>query len=262
MVEEGIAHARERYRPSRDTPTPKIAFARWTEHIESLPELVASRELAGLPDKELSALAQEFAKAPRRKRTDVFRFSFAAAAILATTGAGFAYADFMDPARAVGLSPLAAAAGACFGAAFVAFGAGIWTGFRLVPTESAYAKLGLLVGALDEQHPWLYKAYFAMRDAAALAYRDKVLRERGCIRGMDYLLMREIAELHENMELTQNARTVAASVQGASEVLAPATTHVTPPVVQLAPAAPVAAAPPQSAATAKVLTLGPSSEAA
>lgn len=236
------------------------AIAQWTERVAGLPELAASRELAGLSDEQLSALALEFEMAPRRERTDLCRFSFPVSALLALTGAGFALAEVVAPGDALGLSPLAAGAVAFFGTAFIALCAGTLTQMRLVPAEAAYGKVGLLVSVLNEQHPWLYNAYFVIRNPSALAYREKVLRERGPIRGMDYLLMRQIAELQESMELTHNARAVAASVQGVTEVLDPAaTTHALPPALHLAPSAAVASVPPPASAPGKVLTLGTSS---
>jgi hypothetical protein len=263
MPEDDVPYARESYRHSHADRTAKMAFALWTERVAGLSDLVVSRELAGMSDEQLCELALEFEQAPRRKRTDMFRFSFTASALLALAGAGFAYAElFMGPVKTVGLSPLVAGAGAFFGAAFIALCVGTWTRIRLVPTEVAYGKVGLLVAMLNEQHPWLYKAYFVIRNPAALAYREKVLRERGPIRGMDYLLMCQVAELQENMELTQNARAVAAAVQGASEVLAPAAIHAVPSVVQLAPSATVALASPLAATPGKALTRGASPEAA
>ena len=261
MPEVDVPDARESYRPARAAPTAKIAFAQWTDRVAAgLPDLVTSRELAGLSDEQLSALAREFERTPRYRRTDMLRFSFAAAALLALAGAGFGYGEATAPVRVAGISPLVAGAAASFGAAFVALCAGTWAKLRLVPNQAAYAKVGLLVGALHEQHPWLYIAYFALRNPAALAHQDKVLRERGPLRGMDYLLMRQLSELEENMQLTKNTRTIVAAVQGESEVL-PAATHTAPSVVQLAPAAAAAPGPILAATPGKVLTLGASSGA-
>jgi hypothetical protein len=258
MTDIDVPHVRESYRSSQAAPTAKMAFAQWTERIARLPDLVASRELAGLSDDQLSALALEFENAPRYKRTDIFRFSFAVAALLALAGAGLAYGEFTTPDKAAGLSPLVVGAAAFAGAAFIALCAGTLTRLRLVPTEAAYGKVGLLVGVLNEQHPWLYNAYFVIRNPAAHAYREKVVRKRGPIRGMDYLLMRQVAELEEDMALTQNTRAVVAALQGEGEVMAPEITHAAPSVVQLALSAAMAPAPHLAAASGKVLTLGAS----
>jgi len=259
MTEEDVLHSRERFRPSPAARTPEMALAYWTERIAGLSDLVASRELAGLSDEELSALALEYEKAPRRKRTDVLRHAYAASALLALMGGGLALVEATTPGQAVQLSPFVQGAGVCFVSAFIAVCAGTFSNLRLVPTEAAYGKLGLWVGLLNEQHPWLYRAYVVLRNPAALNYRDKVLRERGPIRGMDYVMMCEIAEIHAKMELTQNARAVASAVQGTSEVLAQ---QGVPPVVQVTPATGHVPAPTLTAVPGSVLSLGGSTEAA
>ena len=259
MTEEDVLHARERYRPSPAARTPEMALVYWTERIAGLSDLVASRELAGLSDEELSALALEYERTPRRKRTDVLRHAYVASALFALTGGGLALAAATTPGQAVELSPLIQGAGVCAVSAFIAVCAGTLSSLRLVPTEAAYGKLGLYVGLLSEQHPWLYRAYVVLRNPAALNYRDKVLRERGPIRGIDYVMMCEIAEIHAKMELTQNARSVASAVQGTNEVLAQL---VVPPVTQAAPPAGHAPAPTLTAVPGNVLSLGGSTEAA
>lgn len=260
MTDDDVLHVRENYRPSKGQPTPARAYAHWTGRVADLPELAVCRELAGLPDEQLRALALEFEKAPHRSRGDVFRFSFGAAAVLAFAAAALAIAEMTVPGPAVGRSTYVVGAGVFAASALIALCVGGLTRLRQVPIDAAYGRLGLLVGLLDEQHPWLYKAYFVLRNPAATAYRDKVLRERGPIRGMDHVLMRQIAELQEGLELTQNARAVAAAVQAASEVLADAGTHSAPAAVTVPAAA--ASAPSLAAVPAKVLTLGATSEAA
>jgi hypothetical protein len=48
-----------------------------------------------------------------------------------------------------------------------------------------------------------------VRDRAADAYRRHVLSERGPLRGVDYLMMREIAHANDALEMTRVARSVA-----------------------------------------------------
>jgi hypothetical protein len=259
MTEEGVPHSRERYRPSPPARTPEAAAAYWTERIAGLSDLAASRELAGLSDEELSALALEYERTPHRKRTDVLRHAYVASALLALAGTGLALVEATSPGPAVALSPFIQGAGVCFVSAFLAVCAGALSSLRLVPIEAAYGKLGLSVGLLNEQHPWLYRAYVVLRNPAALNYRDKVLRERGPVRGMDYVMMCEIAEIHAKMELTQNARAVASAVQGTSEVLAQ---QIVPPAVQAATATGHAPAPALTSTPGHVLSLGGSTEAA
>lgn len=252
MTDDDVLHAREHYRPSRGPSTPAQAFAHWTARVAETPDLVVCRELAGLPDEQLQALALAYEQAPRHRRSDVFRFSFGAAAVLALAGAALAIAELTIPGPVVGRSTYFLGAGAFLGGAFIALCVGALSALRQVPTEAAYTKLGLLVGPLDPQHPWLYKAWFVVRNPAAMAYRDKVVRERGPVRGLDHVLMRRIADLQENMDLTLNARAVAATVQAAGD--APASAVNT--------AASAASAPPLAAVPGKVLSLGASSEAA
>jgi hypothetical protein len=90
-----------------------------------------------------------------------------------------------------------------------------------MPVEVAYGNVGLYVGALDAQHPWLYKTYLVMRNEAANRYRQRVLAQRGCLRGADYVLMREIARVDEVSVMTQTASAVTAQVQQAPEQAVP-----------------------------------------
>ena len=53
-----------------------------------------------------------------------------------------------------------------------------------------------------------------MRNAAAQEYRDCVLRDRGVLRGVDCVLMREIAHADEERVMTLTARAVFEAVQG------------------------------------------------
>jgi len=262
MTEEDVLHAREIYRPSPAARAPEVALAQWTERIAALSHLAVARELAGLSDEQLAAMALEFQKAPRRQRTDPLRHAFAASAVLALAGGILALASTTAPGYAGELSPTALGAGVCFVLALVAVCAGTLSSFRLMPTEAAYAKLGLYVGLLDEQHPWLYKAYAVLRNPAALNYRDEVLRDRGPLRGMDYVMMFEIAEIQAKMELMQNARVVAASVQGTSEVLAASASPALASLSRAVSPAVHGSAPNLTAVPSKVLSLGDSTEAA
>jgi hypothetical protein len=85
--------------------------------------------------------------------------------------------------------------------------------FSLTSVELAHGQVGLYAGVLDEQHPWLYKTYLLMRNRAAQEYREGVLRQRGVLRGVDCILMREIARADEERVMTLTARSVAQQVQ-------------------------------------------------
>lgn len=206
-------HARENYRPSRVVPTAEMAFAHWTERAAAQPALVTAREMAGLSNENLSALALEFEQSPQRKRRDVYRFAVPAGAsatflgVVLMTLHKLAEAPFL-----LGLGGVVAILG------FVALCVGVLVNFQRVPLEVAYGKVGLFVGELNEQHPWLYKTMLLMNNTAANAYRERVLQERGALRGVDYVMMEEIASVHESMELTQTARVVRDRVQGSAVV--------------------------------------------
>jgi hypothetical protein len=207
-VPQDSAHASEHYRPSRVLPTAEMAFAHWTERVAAQPSLVTARELAGLANENLVALAKEFEEAPRRRRNEVQRCLAPASVVaiaLGLLGMLLTRGDVREMATWL--------AG---GAGLLGFlGVGVWSMLSLsgAPTEQAYARLGLYVGEIDEQHPWLYRTMLLMKNAAADEYRQRVLRERGPLRGMDYLMMTEIANVHESVELTQTARAVRERVQ-------------------------------------------------
>jgi hypothetical protein len=66
--------------------------------------------------------------------------------------------------------------------------------FANVHATLSYGTLGLHVGTLDEQHPWLYTAANLVRHPIAENYRLRTLAERGALRGADVVLMRELVE--------------------------------------------------------------------
>lgn len=201
-------HANETYRPSRVLPTAEMAFAHWTERVAAQSPLVAARELSGLSNEQLSALANEFVASPRRKRKDWYRFLPVTGGVVLGAGVlGLLFGNLL------GLSQVAVTSAAFLVLGFVMTGLGSIYSFHVVPLESAHGRLGLYVGELNEQHPWLYRTLLLMKHDAAEEYRSKVLEERGPVRGIDFLLMEEIATVHESLELTQNARSVRQRVQ-------------------------------------------------
>lgn len=215
LSDDEVLHARETYRPSAVVPTGEMAFNHWTERVWANGDTVVARELAGLTNDQLANLASEFEKAPRRRRTDFWRFCMPAGIGLFGASALSALVEAILPGQAVGATPFVAAALASGALSAIAVTAGALHNFRQAPVEMAYAKLGLLVGMLNEQHPWLYKAFLLQRHPAAAAYSTKVLAERGVLRGVDYVLMREVAERHDGLELTRTAREVAMAIQAA-----------------------------------------------
>jgi hypothetical protein len=211
---ERLMQARQFYAPQRGAATPEQAFARWTERVAVQSELGSARELAGLPDAELSALETEFERSPIRPRSDRLRNAFRVGAVLAAAG-GFALAlqaltvGFGDG----GYRVLQVLSMACILAGACAVVAGAYVGFSTLHLDLSHGTVGLYVGRLDEQHPWLYDSMAAARNPAAEEYRRQVLRDRGALRGADFVVMREIVRTQESLERTQWARTVAEQVQ-------------------------------------------------
>ncbi len=206
--------ARQFYSPHSSVITPQLAFARWTERVAVQTELGSAREIAGLSDAELCTLEAEFERSPVRPRSDRLRHAFRLGAVLVTVG-GFCLAlqaltvGFGDGAYRVTqlLSMACVLAGVC------ALVAGAYAGFGTLHLELAHGTVGLYVGQLNEQHPWLYDSMAAARNPSADKYRQQVLRDRGPLRGADCILMREIVRAQEALERTQWARTVAEQVQ-------------------------------------------------
>jgi len=215
LSDESLLQARERYLPMQLAPSPRAAFAQWTERVALEPELVSARELAGLSEAELAALDVEFMRTPFRQRTDALRFAIPSGALLCAVGAlalllhvnSFALPG--DPP----VSVIQASGAAALLGGLILICLGVLGAFSMISLDASHGRVGLYVGVLNEQHPWLYKTRLVIRDGAAEEYRQRVLRERGPLRGVDYLMMREIAQAHESLEMTKTARTVAQQVQ-------------------------------------------------
>ena len=75
----------------------------------------------------------------------------------------------------------------------------------------------LYVGKLDEQHPWLYDARSLTRHGIAEEYRQRILRERGVLRGADFIMMRELVQAQEALARVRAARSVAEQFQALPE---------------------------------------------
>lgn len=188
---------------------------RLSERLARQPELSTAREVAGLSDAELATLAHEFALSPRRRRTDLMRFASPLGALVFSAGlAGLMLQE--ASLGAAGRGVLSAFELICLSslvAGLVAVALGTMKAFSLTSVDLAYGHLGHYVSVLDDQHPWLYKTYLLMRNDAARAYRDRVVQQRGALRGVDCVLMREIARADEERVMTLTARDVAAQVQ-------------------------------------------------
>ena len=90
---------------------------------------------------------------------------------------------------------------------------GFLSAFGTLHLELCHGTTGLYFGRLDEQHPWLFKTMNLTHHPAAEEYRQRVLRERGWLRGVDYVMMKEIVRMQEALEQTLPTRAVAEKIQ-------------------------------------------------
>lgn len=210
-----LERSREGYRPSAPALADPAQMAHWSKRLTQQTELATARQIAGLSDAELASLANEFALSPRHKRTDKMRF--AGPAGVAAFGAGLLGLMLQDASLGIaGRGMLSAFEVICLAGllgGLVAVALATMKAFSLTSVELAHGQVGLYAGVLDEQHPWLYKTYLLMRNRAAQEYREGVLRHRGVLRGVDCILMREIARADEERVMTLTARSVAQQVQ-------------------------------------------------
>lgn len=206
---ERLMQAREFYTPSRATLRPDAAFTHWTQRIAVQSELGSAREMAGLADAQLDVLEGEFIRCQMRPRSTWSRHGlWVGALFVALACIGFALGDL------AGIEAVATRALTAFGVALLLAGLGCiavsgLTAFSAMHLDLNYGTTGLYVGLLDEQHPWLYKAVGLLRHEAAESYRQTVLRERGPLRGLDYVMMRELVAAHDVLERMRPASTVA-----------------------------------------------------
>lgn len=215
-----LMRAREFYCPAPTPESATVALDRWTRRVAIQTELGSARELAGVTDAELAMLHGEFVRCPSRPRFDRLRHAIPVGVVLAAMGAlGVASHGGFTASFAESAPQLLSAA--CLVAGLCALGIGVLVAFGMLHLDVAYGNTGLLVGRLDEHHPWLYKAAGLLRYEAAEAYRESILRERGPLRGVDYVIMREMAQAHEALEQMQTARSVAQRIQQSAKPVDP-----------------------------------------
>ncbi|HEX2541490.1 MAG TPA: hypothetical protein VHM00_10455 [Caldimonas sp.] len=210
---ERLMRAREFYSPAPRSPSPDRAFAAWTERIAVQSELGSAREMAGLSNDELEALEAEFVRSPTRPRPAWVRESVLAGVILLVLAcAGLMMLGLTDLGD-VASRTLQALSAASLLLGLVPLSIGLLTSFGALHLELSYGTTGLYVGKLDEQHPWLYKAMGLTRHETAEDYRTQTLAARGPLRGMDYILMREMVRVQESLEQMRPARSVSEQLQ-------------------------------------------------
>ena len=102
---------------------------------------------------------------------------------------------------------------ACLLIGLIPLGVCLISAFGALHLDLSYGTVGLYVGKLDEQHPWLYDARSLTKHGIAEEYRQRTLQERGFLRGADYVLMRELVQAQEALARVRAARSVAEQFQ-------------------------------------------------
>ena len=214
VSKERLMQARQFYAPMRAGATTEQAFARWTERLPVQSELASARELAGMSDAELIEMEAQFVRSPLRPKPERFRNGLRTGAALAVAGAfGLALQALTVGFGDAGYRVLQMFSVTCLLAATCIAAASAYVAFASLHLDLSHGTLGLYVGRLDEQHPWLYESVAAARHPAAEEYRRHVLRARGPLRGMDFIIMRDIVRTQDALDRTQWARSVAEALQ-------------------------------------------------
>jgi len=208
-----LMQAREFYSPSTRNAPARAAFARWTTRVSEQPALGVARELAGLSGPELDELETEFGNQPLRQRPPWFRYAVVVGIVLVLlAGLGLGLQALTSLEETVGRT-LQAASVACLLIGLLPLGAVLISALGALHLDLSYGTVGLYVGKLDEQHPWLYEARSLTRHGIAEEYRQRILGERGLLRGADYIMMRELVQAQETLARVRAARSVAEQFQ-------------------------------------------------
>ena len=218
-----LLQARDFYCPSDATMSPQLAFEAWTQRVSLRTELNSAREIAGLADAELAALEGEFLRNQTRRREPWVRSAVLAGALLFILGAaGLSWQAMADLGADVSQVVRAASVGLLI-LALLPSAAALLAAFSTLHLDVSHGVMGLMVGQLNEQHPWLYKAASLTRSETAEDYRSRTVADRGPLRGADYVVMRELVRVEEFADQARPARLVADHLQ---RVSSPSPEHV------------------------------------
>jgi len=208
-----LMQSREFYSPSERKGPARVALARWTNRVLEQPALGVARELAGLSGPELDELEAEFRSCPMRQPPQWVRYAVVVGIVLiALAGLGLGLKALTSLGEA-GEGILQAVSVACLLMGLVPLGVGLISALGGLQLDLSYGTVGLYVGKLDEQHPWLYDARSLTRHGIAEEYRRRTLQERGPLRGADYVMMRELVQAQEALARVRAARSVAEQLQ-------------------------------------------------
>lgn len=225
LSRERLLQARDFYAPAAAPDTAAAGFARWTERVATQTQLASARQLAGLSDDELNQLEAEFVRCPERRRTGRTRHAAAlGSALVALAVLGFVVQATIGSGGGGALSVLGGLSLVCLLLGLPALAWGVYGGFGSMHLDLGHGTTGLYVGKLDEMHPWVYEAAQLTLYAGAEDYRQRVLGDRGALRGMDCVLMRQIVRAQQQMDEARAARAVADALQSpaAAEPIRPA----------------------------------------
>ena len=223
----GLLRSREFYSPCKGEMSPEVTLARWTQRLATQTELGSAREIAGLSEAEFAILEQEFTRCQNRPQAPLVKRVIASAILLGALGGALLAAGTAAVGFDIGGASGRVLQGSGLAVLFASLSCtavGFLTASSSLNLDVAYGTLGLYVGQLNEQHPWLYKTTSLLQHQSAERYRRSILAERGSLRGVDYVIMRELAAANESLEQIRPARVVAAQLQShAAEVSPPAT---------------------------------------
>jgi hypothetical protein len=208
-----LMQSREFYSPFERKGPARVELARWTNRILEQPALGVARELAGLSDPELDGLENEFRSFPMRQAPQWVRYAVVIGIVLMVlAGLGLSLQALAGLGETVGRT-LQVASVACLLMGLLPLGVGLISAFGSLHHDLSYGTIGLYVGKLNEQHPWLYDARSLLRHGIAEEYRQRTLQERGLLRGADYVMMRELVQAQEALARVRAARSVAEQLQ-------------------------------------------------
>ena len=208
-----LMQSREFYSPSERKAPARVALARWTSRVLEQPALAVTRELAGLSEPELDELEAEFRRCPMRQPPQWRRYALVVGIVLiALAGLGLGLQALMNLGETAART-LQAVSVACLLIGLLPLGVALISAFGGLQLDLSYGTVGLYVGKLDEQHPWLYDARSLTRHGIAEEYRQRTLHERGLLRGADYIVMRELVQAQEALARVRGARSVAEQFQ-------------------------------------------------
>ena len=174
-----LMQSREFYSPSERKVPARVALARWTNRVLEQPALGVARELAGLSEPELDELEAEFRSCPMRQPPQWVRYAAVVGIVLfVLAGLGLGLQALTSLGQTVDRT-LQAVSVACLLIGLLPLGVGLISAFGALHLDLSYGTVGLYVGKLDEQHPWLYDARSLTKHGIAEEYRQRTLQRTG-----------------------------------------------------------------------------------